>query len=61
MEKIRLDSEKAYQYLTQIDVRYWSLHAMDYRVKVKHITSNFVESFNAWIGEERYKPPCTST
>ena len=24
---------------------------------VEHITNNFVESFNAWIGEERYKPP----
>ena len=45
--------------MTYIDVRSWSLHAMDYRVKIEQITSNLVDSFNAWIGEERYKPPIT--
>ena len=57
MAKLRAESKEAYRYLSQIDVRSWSLHAMDFRVKVEHITINFVESFNAWIGEERYKPP----
>ena len=59
MEKLRAKSQEAFHYLSQIDVRSWFLYAMDFRVKVDHITSNFVESFNAWIGEERYKPPIT--
>ena len=59
MEKLRAESQEAFHYLSHIDVRSWSLHAKDFRVKVEHITSNFIESFNAWIGEERYKPPIT--
>ena len=32
---------------------------MDPRVKCDHVTSNFVESFNSWVGEDRYKSPIT--
>ncbi|KAL5575748.1 hypothetical protein UlMin_017447 [Ulmus minor] len=59
MDKIRAENEAAYGWLTQLETRSWALHAMDSRVKCEHITSNFVESWNAWIGEERYKPPIT--
>ena len=48
------ENGEAYEWLNLIEVRSWAFHAMDKNVKCEHITSNFVESFNAWIDEERY-------
>ena len=59
MKKIQTESKDAFEWLDQLEVRSWAFHAMDPRVKCDHVTSNFVESFNAWVGEDRYKPPIT--
>ncbi|KAL5576963.1 hypothetical protein UlMin_018662 [Ulmus minor] len=59
MCKIKEENKSAWQYLSLLEARNWAFHAMDPRVKCDHITSNFVESFNAWVGEERFKPPIT--
>ncbi|KAL5560215.1 hypothetical protein UlMin_036426 [Ulmus minor] len=54
MSKIRAESGEAYEWLNLMEASTWAFHAMDKNVKCEHITSNFVESFNAWIDEERY-------
>ena len=54
MNKIREENGEAYEWLNLMEVRSWAFHAMDKNVKCEHITSNFMESFNAWIDEERY-------
>ncbi|KAL5571202.1 hypothetical protein UlMin_020799 [Ulmus minor] len=59
MKNIKTESKDAFEWLDQLEVRSWAFHAMDPRVKCDHVTSNFVESFNAWVGEDRYKPPIT--
>ena len=59
MCKIKEENQSAWQYLSLLEARNWAFHAMDPRVKCDHITSNFVESFNAWVGKERFKPPIT--
>ncbi|KAL5564297.1 hypothetical protein UlMin_027461 [Ulmus minor] len=53
MNKIRLENRTAFDWLTMLDSRSWAFHAMEVNVKCEHVTSNFVESFNAWIDEER--------
>ena len=57
--KIKKENQSAWEYLSLLEARNWAFHAMDPRVKCDHITSNFVESFNAWVGKERFKPPIT--
>ena len=57
MRKIKAESVDAFNWLDQLEVKTWAFHAMDPRVKCDHVTSNFVESFNAWVGEDRFKPP----
>ena len=59
MRKIKEEDVPAWQFLSLLETRNWAFHAMDSRVKRDHITSNFVESFNAWVGEERFRPPIT--
>ena len=57
MRKIKDANITAWQYLALIEPRNWALHAMDPRVKCDHI--NFIKSFNAWIGEDIFKPSIT--
>ena len=59
MNKIKNKSIEAYEWLDRLEVRTWAFQAMDPRVKCDHVTFNFVESFNSWVGEDRYKPPIT--
>ena len=42
-----------------METKSWALPAIDSRVKCEHITSNFVESWNAWVGHAQFKPPIT--
>ena len=56
MNMIREVNPDAHRWLTELDVHTWSLHAMDPSVKCEHITSNFVESFNAWLHDCKMKP-----
>ena len=57
MKKMRVAHRGAFAYLQLLEPTNWAFHAMDRRVKCEQITSNFVESFNAWISDERFKPP----
>ena len=59
MRKIKVESVDAFNWLDQLEVKSWASHAMDPRVKCDHVTSNFVESFNAWMREDRFKLPIT--
>ena len=59
MRKIKDANVATWQYLALLKPKNGALHVMDPRVKCDHITSNFVESFNAWIREDRFKPPIT--
>ena len=59
MMRIRARKKDAFDWLELIELSHWSFHAMDPNVKMNHITSNFVESFNAVVRAARYKPPIT--
>ena len=54
MHKIRGENVEAFEWLNLLETRIWAFHAMDTNLKCEHITSNFVESFNALIYEEMY-------
>uniref|UniRef100_A0A803QJI4 SWIM-type domain-containing protein n=1 Tax=Cannabis sativa TaxID=3483 RepID=A0A803QJI4_CANSA len=57
MEKIKEFNTEAHEWLSNIDFGHWTMSKFDTEVKVEHITNNFVESFNDWIDDHRYKPP----
>ena len=59
MEQIKQVNREAYDWLVALDKHEWTLHAMDPTVKCAQVTSNFVESFNNWIGPLRSAPPMT--
>ena len=59
MRKLKDENLTTWQYLTVLEPRNGAFHAMDPRVKCDHITSNFVENFNSWVGEDRFKPRIT--
>ena len=59
MHKIKDDNVAVWQYFDVLEPMNWAFHVVDPRVKCDQITSNLVESFNAWIGEDRFKPPIT--
>ena len=59
MRKIIVESIDAFNLLDQLEVKTWAFHAMDQRVKCDHVTSNCIESFNAWVGKGRFKLPIT--
>ncbi|XP_062113269.1 uncharacterized protein LOC133824408 [Humulus lupulus] len=57
MVMIKQFNIEAHEWLSNIDFGHWTLSKFDTRAKVEHLTNNFVESFNDWIEEHRYKPP----
>ncbi|KAH7860159.1 hypothetical protein Vadar_010052 [Vaccinium darrowii] len=59
MDIIKEYSVDAHEYLSKLEPHEWSKHAFDDRVKSDHITNNFAESFNNWIGKLRNKPILT--
>lgn len=59
MDSIKEYSVDAHEYLSKLEPHEWSRHAFDDRVKSDHITNNFAESFNNWIGKLRNKPILT--
>uniref|UniRef100_A0A803Q0P6 MULE transposase domain-containing protein n=1 Tax=Cannabis sativa TaxID=3483 RepID=A0A803Q0P6_CANSA len=44
-------------WLSDIDFKHWTMSKFDPNVKVEHLTNNFIESFNDWIEDHRYKAP----
>ncbi|KAM6551095.1 hypothetical protein CsatB_000903 [Cannabis sativa] len=57
MDQIKEFNKNAYNWLTNIDAKHWSMSCFDTSSKVEHLTNNHVESFNDWIDEVRFKPP----
>ncbi|XP_062088435.1 uncharacterized protein LOC133794998 [Humulus lupulus] len=57
MDMIKEFHSETHEWLSNIEFNHWTLIKFDTRAKVEHITNNFVESFNDWIEEHRYKPP----
>ncbi|KAF4384814.1 hypothetical protein G4B88_000210 [Cannabis sativa] len=57
MDRIKAFNKEAHEWLSNIDFNHWCMSKFDTNVKVEHLTNNFVESFNDWIDEHRYKPP----
>ncbi|XP_059650104.1 uncharacterized protein LOC132295849 [Cornus florida] len=55
MRQMREVSREAYNWVLRIDVYKWSRHAFSDQVKSNHVTNNFSESFNNWVGKLRYK------
>ena len=58
MNKISADSQRAYHYLMGVEIKekYWSRSQFGESAKCHYITNNISESFNAYIGEARWKP-----
>lgn len=42
-------SQQAYNYLMNIHLLHWIVHAFDHETKVDHITNNVVETTNKWV------------
>ncbi|KAF4398689.1 hypothetical protein G4B88_017115 [Cannabis sativa] len=51
MDQIKEFNKNAYNWLTNIDAKHWSMSCFDTSSKVEHLTNNHVESFNDWIDE----------
>ena len=47
---------EAWRYLSKIPDACWTRHAYSTEMKCDHVTNNFTESFNAWVGDLRAKP-----
>lgn len=56
MERIKELNVEAWKYLDKIPKTAWARHTFSTGIKCEHVTNNFTESFNAWIGELRGKP-----
>ncbi|XP_062100708.1 uncharacterized protein LOC133806631 [Humulus lupulus] len=56
MDMIKESNSEAHEWLSNIEFNHWTLSMFDTRAKLEHIANNFVESFNDWIEEHRYKP-----
>ncbi|KAL7255743.1 hypothetical protein ACSBR1_009800 [Camellia fascicularis] len=52
MRQIEEVSRPAYKWLNDLKPEVWARLTFDPRVKSDHITSNMVESFNNWIGND---------
>ena len=50
---------EARKYFDKIPKTNQTRHAFSVEIKCEHVTNNFTESFNAWIGEFRGKPILT--
>ncbi|XP_060972362.1 uncharacterized protein LOC115716177 [Cannabis sativa] len=57
IERIKEFNQEAHDWLSNIDFKHWTMSKFDPNVKVEHLTNNFVESFNDWIEDHRYKAP----
>ena len=55
MERIKNINIDAWRYLANIPKCNWARHAFSVEIKCDHVTNNFTESFNAWVGELRGK------
>ncbi|KAK0574656.1 hypothetical protein LWI29_026811 [Acer saccharum] len=56
---IKNASERAHQYLMDIPLELWYVHAFDTLTKIDHNTNNIVEAFNGWLNKYRKLPMLT--
>ncbi|XP_027182476.1 uncharacterized protein LOC113780894 [Coffea eugenioides] len=59
MQRIKVMNIEAWRYLSKIPVSTWARHAFSTDLKCDHVTNNFTESFNAWIGDLGCQPILT--
>ncbi|XP_027118659.1 uncharacterized protein [Coffea arabica] len=59
MQRIKDMNIEAWRFLSKIPVSAWARHAFSTDMKCDHVTNNFTESFNAWIGDLRCQPILT--
>nr|XP_027120446.1 uncharacterized protein LOC113737406 [Coffea arabica] len=59
MASIKDMNVEAWRYLSKIPPASWARHAYSTEIKCDHVTNNFTESFNAWVGDLRDKPILT--
>ncbi|TXG56738.1 hypothetical protein EZV62_018051 [Acer yangbiense] len=59
MGDIKNASEIAHQYLMDIPLELWSVHAFDTLTKTDHNTNNIVEAFNGWLNKYQKLPMLT--
>lgn len=57
MEAIKNHNKSAFEWLSFIEPKHWTRSKFDHISKAEHITNNFVESFNDWLDDLRWKPP----
>ncbi|XP_027171584.1 uncharacterized protein LOC113771169 [Coffea eugenioides] len=59
MANIKKLNIEAWRYLEKIPKTSWCRYTFNTGIKCDHVTNNYTESFNAWIGELRGKPIST--
>ena len=59
MQSIKDINVEAWRYLYKIPLSAWARHAFSTEMKCDHVSNNFIESFNAWIGHLRGQPVLT--
>ena len=59
MEKIKEINIEVWKYLTKIPLTTWARHSFSSAIKCDYVTNNFIESFNAWVGDLRGLPILT--
>ncbi|KAK2652072.1 hypothetical protein Ddye_011928 [Dipteronia dyeriana] len=56
MAKLKEVNERAHDWIIQIQLKHWCVHAFDTHVKSEHTTNNITESFNSWVDKYRGYP-----
>ncbi|KAI9194723.1 hypothetical protein LWI28_008666 [Acer negundo] len=56
MAKLKEVNERAHDWIMQIQLKHWCVHAFDTDVKSEHTTNNITESFNSWVDKYRGYP-----
>ncbi|XP_027156653.1 uncharacterized protein LOC113757707 [Coffea eugenioides] len=59
MQRIKNMNIEVWRYLSKILVSAWARHAFSTEIKCDHVTNNFTEFFNTWIGDLRGQPILT--
>ncbi|XP_071905979.1 uncharacterized protein [Coffea arabica] len=59
MANIKKLNIEALRYLEKIPKTSWCRYTFNTGIKCDHVTNNYIESFNAWVGELRGKPIST--
>ena len=59
MDELQMECSEAWDYLNKIPKKQCCRSEFEYHSKCEHISNNFSESFNAWLGKKLRKKPLT--